>query len=107
MIEPSELDQLILSFCIDRWRKVARIAGETLQALEKRGVQLDGTVAEQFDARIADLVGSGQLEAAGNIKKWRHSEVRLPGGARRNGEVFAAPLAGEGGEIARRRVRAG
>ena len=77
MIESSDLDQLILSFCIDRWRKVARIAGATLQTLEERGVVVDGTVAEQIDARLAHLVGSGQLEAAGNIKRWRFSEVRL------------------------------
>jgi hypothetical protein len=27
----------------------------------------------------AALVGSGQLEAKGDIKRWRYSEVRLPG----------------------------
>jgi hypothetical protein len=27
---------------------------------------------------MAVLVGSGQLQAQGNIKKWRYSEVRLP-----------------------------
>lgn len=96
MIEPSDLDQLILSFCIERWRKVARIAGGTLQALEERGVEIDGTIADQFDARMAALVGSGQLEAAGNIKKWRFSEVRLPG--ERVDSLL--PLAGEGGEAA-------
>lgn len=79
MIEPSDLDQLILSFCIaDRWQKVAKIAGNLLQVLEKRGVQLDGSIAPQIDARMAALVSSGQLEAVGNIKKWRYSEVRLP-----------------------------
>ena len=50
-----------------------------MKVLEERGVQFDGTIADQIDARMAVLVGSGQLEAAGNIKRWRHSEVRLPG----------------------------
>ena len=79
MISSSELDRLLLSFCDIRWRKVARIAGCTLQALEERNVQIDGTVADQIDARMAVLVGSGQLEAKGNIKRWGYSEVRLPG----------------------------
>jgi hypothetical protein len=78
MIPAAELDRLLLSFCNTQWRKVARIAGNTLTALEERGVRLDGTIADQIDARMAVLVGSGQLEAAGNIKKWRYSEVRLP-----------------------------
>jgi hypothetical protein len=78
MISASELDKLILSFCVIPWRKVARIAGDTLQALEERSVPIDGSVAGQFDARMAALVGSGQLEAKGNIRKWRYSEVRLP-----------------------------
>jgi hypothetical protein len=27
---------------------------------------------------VAVLVGNGKLEAKGDIKRWRHSEVRLP-----------------------------
>jgi hypothetical protein len=80
MIPAVDLDQLLLSFCTGRWLKVARIIGETLEALEQRGVQMDGSVADQIDARMAALVGSGRLEAQGNIKRWRYSEVRLPGG---------------------------
>jgi hypothetical protein len=79
MISDSELDSLLLSFCDQHWRKVARIAGQTLSALEQRGVELDGSFAGQIDARMAVLVATGQLEAAGNIKRWRYSEVRLPG----------------------------
>jgi hypothetical protein len=79
MIPASELDRLLLSFCNAQWRKVARIAGNTLKALEEQGVQIDDSIADQIDARMAVLVGSGQLQAQGNIKKWRYSEVRLPG----------------------------
>jgi hypothetical protein len=78
MIPASELDELILSFCDNHWRKVARVAGKTLDALEARGIAIDGTIAEHFDARLATLIGGGQLEGAGNIRKWRYSEVRLP-----------------------------
>jgi hypothetical protein len=50
-----------------------------MDALDQRGVQIDGSVTDQLDARMAVLVGSGQLEAKGNIKRWLYSEVRLPG----------------------------
>jgi hypothetical protein len=79
VIAPSEIDQLLLSFCVGHWRKVARVIGSTMQVLEERGVQIDGTIADQIDARMAVLVNTGQLEAKGDIRKWRFSEVRLPG----------------------------
>lgn len=79
MIPVSEFDSLILSFCIHQWRKVARIAGHTYAALENQGIEISGATADAFDARMAVLVNSGQLEAQGNIKNWCFSEVRLPG----------------------------
>jgi hypothetical protein len=80
MTPAAELDQLLLSFCGARWLKVARIAGDTLQALEERGVEMDGSVAGQIDARMAELLKTGRLEAQGDIKRWRYSEVCLPRG---------------------------
>jgi hypothetical protein len=79
VIPPSEIDQTLLSFCDKRWLKVARIIGNAMTAFETRGLHL---AADQVDARMEVLVSTGQLEAQGNIRKWRYSEVRLPGGAR-------------------------
>jgi len=79
MIPTSDLDRLLLSFCRTHWLKVARIAADTYQALEGRGIQITVDTAKVFDARTAALVGSGQLEAKGDIRQWRFSEVRLPG----------------------------
>jgi hypothetical protein len=76
MLPAAEFDQLLLSFCSERWQKVARIIGETFDALEARGLPIS---ADQADARMAALVGSGQLEAKGDIERWRYSEVRLAG----------------------------
>ena len=59
---------------------MARIAGDTLDAVEARGIELDGTFADQIDARLAVLAERGQLEAKGDTKRWGYSEVRLPGG---------------------------
>ena len=78
MISASELDNLLISFCDQQWRKVARIAAKTYQALEERGIEITVATAEAFDARMGLLVASGQLDAKGDIRRWRHSEVRLP-----------------------------
>jgi hypothetical protein len=77
VISESVIDQLLLSFCQERWLKVARIIGYTLQALEQREPELDDGIADAINARMAHLVSSGQLEAQGNIKNWRYSEVRV------------------------------
>ncbi len=81
MIAAAELDELILSFCDEHWRKVARVFSKTMQVLEDRGIQISGAVADALDARMKALVNSGRLEAKGNIRRWRFSEVRLPAGA--------------------------
>ncbi len=81
MIAAAELDELMLSFCDVRWRKVARVFGNTMQVLEDRGIQISGGVAAALDARMEALVKSGRLEAEGNIRRWRYSEVRLPAAA--------------------------
>ncbi len=80
MISADDIDRLLLSFSDTHWQKVAKIIGNTLKALEHRGVQMDTSVTDQIDARMAALVGSGQLEAQGNIKRCGYSEVRFPGG---------------------------
>jgi Protein of unknown function len=74
MIPASEIDQLLLSFCSDRWQKVVKIIGKTFDALEQRQVRVS---ADEIDIRMAALVTGGPLEAKGNIRKWTHSEVRL------------------------------
>jgi hypothetical protein len=79
MISEAELDALLLSFCAQRFLKVARIASKTLQALADRGITPTNDLEDQIDARLAALVDSGRIEAKGNIKRWRFSELRLPG----------------------------
>jgi hypothetical protein len=81
MIAARELDELILSFCKERWQKVAMVFSKTMQVLEDRGIQISGGVADALDARMEALVKSGRLEAKGNIRRWRYSEVRLPAAA--------------------------
>jgi hypothetical protein len=75
VIPASEIDQLLLSFCSDRWQKVAKIIGNTFDTLEQRQVRVS---ADEIDVHMAALVTRGRLEAKGNIRKWTHSEVRRP-----------------------------
>jgi hypothetical protein len=77
MIPARELDKLPLSFCETRWLKVARIIGKSMQVLENGAICFSAKV---IDPRMAALVRNKQLEAAGDIRKWRYSEVRLPAG---------------------------
>jgi hypothetical protein len=46
-----------------------------MRVLEDRAIHFSAKV---IDARMAALVRNKQLEAAGDIRKWRYSEVRLP-----------------------------
>jgi hypothetical protein len=71
----SEIDEAILAVADASWRKVAMII---VKAADRLGTDLpegdDGyhLVAE----RITTLVRDGRLTSQGDIKKWRHSEVR-------------------------------
>lgn len=78
MLPATELDQIILSFCSEHWQKVARIVAKTYEVLEERGIAIVGDTADKVDERLAALVRSDRLEAEGNIRRWRYSEVRLP-----------------------------
>jgi hypothetical protein len=77
MISARTLDQLLLSFCDARWLKVARVIGKSFEILELSGIRPSGTIAKIIDMRMAALVANERLEAQGNIRKWRYSEVRL------------------------------
>jgi hypothetical protein len=76
-LNSSQIDEAILSVSPTSWGKVARVivmAGEILgDSLPKGEAGLD-LVADRVEALIHD----GRLLAQGDIKKWRHSEVRKP-----------------------------
>jgi hypothetical protein len=78
-----DVDGLILSFAKVQWRKVAMIIGQVLDECRRRGVGVDedgvaDRVCDSAAERICALVENGQLEAQGNLSRWRHSEVKLP-----------------------------
>ena len=73
--ELKAIDLALLANAHTQWRKVARIVGTTMSALAQRPKD----VLDVFYAqRIQRLVAAGALEAQGNLKRMRFSEVRIP-----------------------------
>jgi hypothetical protein len=75
-VAESYYDALILSFARPRWLKVARIVGDALATSSDAATMQVGDV--YLAGRIAALVSAGQLEAQGDLRNMRRSEVRLP-----------------------------
>lgn len=74
MIELTEIDAAIIRSTETRWMKTAMIIARADKVLRAANVDVD---FEAIGKRVAALAASGQIEVAGDIMKWRHSEVRL------------------------------
>ena len=75
MLDPSVIDEAIvavLSEADGHWRKVAMVVGRI-------GMKFGSEYHEPAARRIEALVQEGRLDAQGDLKKWRFSEIRLPG----------------------------
>jgi len=70
-LSDDELDALLIAQATTNWQKVAMVIGSAMRRYEKWD-------EDRVGARVAALVDAGKLESAGNIHKWRFSEVRLP-----------------------------
>jgi len=70
-LSDDELDARLLSHALPEWQKVAMLVSQTIRDFENWD-------EERLTARIRALVDEGKLEAAGNLHRWRFSEVRLP-----------------------------
>lgn len=71
-----DFDRVILSTLHVQWRKTARIVGTVSEHYRNLGISLDPAIAA---ARLTTMVNSGLIESAGDLRKWRFSEVRLKG----------------------------
>jgi hypothetical protein len=71
-----DFDRVILSELSRHWRKTARIVGRASEHYRGLGIDLDPAIAA---ARLMTMVDSGSIEGAGDLRKWRFSEVRLKG----------------------------
>jgi hypothetical protein len=73
-ISEAYLDALIFAALKPRSQKMARIVGNVCLRCEK---QMNPVDAEIIAARIIALAEAGRIEGAGDLRMWRHSEVRL------------------------------
>lgn len=69
------IDLELASHASSRWLKVARVV---LDALRSSGFDVTDEAIALHVRRVATLVASGVLEAQGNLRRPRWSEVRLP-----------------------------
>jgi hypothetical protein len=89
-MSPELVDQTILACCKPQFLKVARIILDVAKALEvpkplDERLFIDdtlenpmGTKVDFIADRIKALVKGGMLESAGNLDRWRFSEICLP-----------------------------
>jgi hypothetical protein len=70
----AEMDQHLLAACDTRWLKVAKIVWEASQT---SGLGEKEWGADALAKRVRALVKKRRLEAVGNLRDWRASEVRL------------------------------
>ena len=75
MITDQQIDDAILTHAGVRTHKVAWIIACTSETL---GPKYSDEFHERVAGRIEWLCENGKLEGLGNLKRWRHSEVRLP-----------------------------
>jgi uncharacterized protein DUF3658 len=69
----SQVDNVILSVTTSQWQKMA---GITWTAAKRSHELALGVTDEMFAARIQAMVDAGHLESQGDLRRWRHSEVR-------------------------------
>jgi Protein of unknown function len=71
----SRIDDAILSVVGERWKKVAMVIAKVSRAMSAE-LPIGNEGHEMIADRIEVLVRAGRLEAQGNTKNWRFSEVR-------------------------------
>jgi Protein of unknown function len=73
-ISEADIDQIIFSAMTPQWRKTAMVIGNAAERCKELGVPIS---AEVLGARLGALAEAFRIDSAGDLHKWRHSEVRL------------------------------
>lgn len=68
-----DLDRLILSCAKPEWQRVTMLIAATVDATKAQSVDV---AAQTIAGRIYALTEAKELEAKGNIRRWRTSEIR-------------------------------
>jgi hypothetical protein len=97
LLSDDQLDAMLLAQAQDRWLKTARIVANALLEFEKRdgaGIwermealrarlavdappEFEDKDGDRITQRMEALIARGKIECAGDVRKWRFSEVRL------------------------------
>jgi hypothetical protein len=75
-VSEADIDSVLYSVMRWEWRKMALVVGMAFGRCKELGLPIND---EALAARIQVLVESKRLEAQGDLRRWRHSEVRLKG----------------------------
>jgi hypothetical protein len=73
-VAEADFDQVIRGTMSRYWRKVAAIVPDVVKRYESLGVSIS---CEMVAARLHALSDSDLIEGIGDLRMWRHSEVRL------------------------------
>jgi hypothetical protein len=77
-VSEKDIDGIIFSELKPHWRKVAMVVRQAFDRCEEAGLPLSREGRHEiFAARLRHLADNDQIEGAGDLRKWRHSEVRL------------------------------
>jgi hypothetical protein len=77
-ISEKDIDGIIFSELKSHWRKVAMVVAQAFDRCEKLGLPIPREGRHEiFGARLRELADNDRIEGAGDLRKWRHSEVRL------------------------------
>jgi hypothetical protein len=73
-VSEADLDQIIFVVMTSRLLKTAKVISDALVRCEELGLPIN---ADIVGARLGALAEAGRIEGAGDLRKWRYSEVRL------------------------------
>ena len=73
-ISEADLDQIIFAAMTSRLRKTAMVISKALKRCEELGFPIN---EEILGARLGALAEADRIDGAGDLRYWRHSEVRL------------------------------
>jgi hypothetical protein len=73
-VTESGVDEIIFSTLEPRWQKTAMVIGLAVQRCKELDVPIGG---EAIAARLQALADADRIEGIGDLRKWRHSEMRL------------------------------
>jgi hypothetical protein len=73
-VSEADLDRIILSAMTSQLQKTAMVIARTLEQCAQLNLPID---ADIVGVRLAALADFDRIESAGDLRKWRYSEVRL------------------------------